>query len=241
MPGWLLQELGIHSTDQFIGVHGADFEDIPRSRRLQGAHTVVQGRVCTDCNLEWMSDLENKANPLLRAMQKLEQVRLSKDDCVLLATWIFKTLTLYSVTTNYRKIVPDSVFGYVRLNLMPPPGNHVEIAYAPNAPKVNLRTRLSPIKLAMFDKNQCDSAYINSQLQQSYVLCAQMSHLLERFQSYCRPYPQCENQAKAFSAVTATRASAMARSRASTVRALAERSHCLIFDQACSMGLKSGE
>ena len=179
-PGWLLQELGIHPTDQYIGLHGADFEDIPRSRRRQGAHTVVQGSVCTGCNLGWMSDLENRANPLLRAMQNLQQVRLSKDDCVLLATWIFKTLTLYSVTTNYRKIVPDSVFEYVRLNLMPPPGNHVEIAYAPNGPKATLRTRLSPVKFAMFDENQCDSAYINSQLQQSYVLCAQVSHLLMR-------------------------------------------------------------
>ena len=64
---------------------------------------------------------------------------------------------------------------------------------------------------------------------------------LEHFQRYCRPYPQCENQAEALSAVMARRASARAPSRASTLRALAERSHCLIFDQACSMGLKSGE
>ena len=68
-----------------------------------------------------------------------------------------------------------------------------------------------------------------------------ISLALEHFHGYCRPYPQCENHAKAFSAVMAARASLIAFCKASTVRALAERSNCLIFDQACSMGLKSGE
>jgi hypothetical protein len=176
-PEWLLDELRIQASDQYFGLHNVDFEDQPKSERLQGAHTLVQGNVCTGCNNGWMSDLETRDGPLLRIMDKLEQVRLSRDDSVLLATWMFKTLILYSVTTNYRKIVPDSVFHYVRLNLMPPPGNHVEIAYAPDAPKGTLRTRLTPVKFAMFDKDQCDSAYINSQLQQSYVLCAQVGRL----------------------------------------------------------------
>lgn len=180
IPGWLLEELGIQPADQFMGVHRADLVDLPQSERSQGAHTLVQGNVCTDCNLGWMSDLENRANPLLGAMGKLQRIQLQRDDSVLLATWIFKTLILYSVTTNYRKIVPDSVFGYIRLNSMPPPGNHVEIAYLANAPRVGIRTRLTQVKFAVYDKNQCDSAYINSQMQRSYVLCAQIGCLLMR-------------------------------------------------------------
>ena len=65
--------------------------------------------------------------------------------------------------------------------------------------------------------------------------------LLEHFSCYCIAYPQWANQAEALLAVTWARAWEMAASKLSTVRALAERSCCLIFDQACSMGLKSGE
>jgi PAS domain-containing protein len=68
-----------------------------------------------------------------------------------------------------------------------------------------------------------------------------LSAALELFSCYCIAYPQWANQAEALLAVTWVKASVMAASRLSTVRALAERSCCLIFDQACSMGLKSGE
>jgi hypothetical protein len=64
---------------------------------------------------------------------------------------------------------------------------------------------------------------------------------LEHFSCYCIAYPQWANQAEALLAVTSVKAWVMAASRLSTVRALAERSWCLIFDHACSMGLKSGE
>src|SRR5271166_4034799 len=64
---------------------------------------------------------------------------------------------------------------------------------------------------------------------------------LERFSCYCIVYPQWANQADALLAVTWARAWVRAASRLCRVRALAERSCCLIFDQACSMGLKSGE
>src|SRR5271157_1411624 len=65
--------------------------------------------------------------------------------------------------------------------------------------------------------------------------------ILEHFSCYCIAYPQWANQAEALLPVTWDKASVMAASRLSTVRALAERSCCLIFDHACSMGLKSGE
>ena len=65
--------------------------------------------------------------------------------------------------------------------------------------------------------------------------------VLERFSCYCIVYPQCANQAMALFGVIPAKASVMADSSVSRVRVLAERSCCLIFDQACSMGLKSGE
>jgi hypothetical protein len=49
------------------------------------------------------------------------------------------------------------------------------------------------------------------------------------------------NQATAFAEVIALRASATAASNPSAVRALRERTNCLTFDEACSMGFKSGE
>ena len=64
---------------------------------------------------------------------------------------------------------------------------------------------------------------------------------LDHFHVSCIPYSQWRNQAEAFCEVMVARASVTAFSRTSTVRALAERSDCLIFPQHFSMGLKSGE
>ena len=64
---------------------------------------------------------------------------------------------------------------------------------------------------------------------------------LEHFRKYCRPIEQSLNQAFALSGVMRLRASAMAWSRASWVRAWAARSSCLSFAQAFSMGFRSGE
>jgi DNA replication protein DnaC len=67
------------------------------------------------------------------------------------------------------------------------------------------------------------------------------SYRLEHFLFYCRPLKASLNQAFALSGVMDGRASVMAWSSVSLVRALAARSSCLSFAQAFSIGLRSGE
>ena len=64
---------------------------------------------------------------------------------------------------------------------------------------------------------------------------------LKRFAFYCTGYPQCTNQPRMSATVIVSSACLIASISASTVRALARRNHVLIFDQHCSIGLKSGE
>ena len=64
---------------------------------------------------------------------------------------------------------------------------------------------------------------------------------LEHFRIYCRPLKQSLNHAFALSAVMSFKESAIVCSRASLVLAWAERSNCLSFAQAFSMGFRSGE
>jgi hypothetical protein len=67
------------------------------------------------------------------------------------------------------------------------------------------------------------------------------SAVLEHFHSWSDVLRQCWNQAVALSGVICGSSSVMAWSRASLLLALAERSRVLSFDQAFSMGFRSGE
>ena len=64
---------------------------------------------------------------------------------------------------------------------------------------------------------------------------------LEQFHSCCIPYPQWRKNACAFCGVMAARTWVIAGSSCSSTRAFMPRSSCFSLDQACSMGLKSGE
>src|SRR5271165_2907218 len=72
-------------------------------------------------------------------------------------------------------------------------------------------------------------------------LLAELVFGLDHFLFYCRPLRASLNQAWALSGVMHGRASVIACSSVSLVRALAARSSCLSFAQAFSIGFRSGE
>lgn len=179
IPKWLLKHLGLDKSRDLIASSNLTDMGIPLQRpRIQGSHTILQGAVCESCNNGWMSDLETQAKPIVTKMCSGEALDLTQADCNLLSAWIFKTLTLWHVTSNYRELVPLRDFQFLYQNGAPPPGRHVEIAYAAAEPLSAFRTRMSPIKV-LFLESQYDKAVIMQQVDRtSYILTMQIGRLL---------------------------------------------------------------
>ena len=178
IPKWLLQHLGLGKQELIAGSHLSDL-GIPLSRpRIQGAHTILQGSVCDSCNNGWMSDLENQAASLIKEMSIGSSLVLAKDHLTVLSTWIFKTLALYHVTSNYRLLLPSQDFRYLYENRLPPPGRHIEVGYLPSEDSSAFRTRMSPIKM-LFISSELDQSDIAARVNQnSCILTMQIGGLL---------------------------------------------------------------
>jgi hypothetical protein len=173
--------LNIPPDFKYFGVHGDILTGSIKGSREQGAHTVIQGNVCESCNEGWMSDLETDTQALLPQVSRLESISLSAAQCTTLANWFYKTLTLYSVTTNYRRLVPDSVFHHLYDYRKPPPRVHVELATAPSAPEHTFHTRMCNISVVRYDRDRFEKESMVSILQQdSHVFSIQIGKMLAR-------------------------------------------------------------
>lgn len=179
IPKWLLAHLGLDKRHDLIASsHLSDMGTPLKGPRIQGSHTILQGAVCSDCNNGWMSDLETQAKPLITKMSVGEPFLLTEDDCRILGTWIFKTLALWNITSNYRHLVPEKDFEFLYKNRSVPAGRHVEIAFLSNGPASEFRTRMSPIKMLMIP-SQFDKTDISREVDRSsYILTMQMGKLL---------------------------------------------------------------
>lgn len=179
IPKWLLKHLGLDKRKDLIASsHLTDLGIALKRPRIQGSHTVLQGSVCAECNNGWMSDLEGRAKPIISGMSVGERLTLSHDDCELVSAWIFKTLILWHITANYRRLVPPPDFKYLYEHRTPPPGRHIEIAYAHSELPSAFRTRMSPIKL-LFLGSEYDKQIISREVDQSsFVLTMQIGRLL---------------------------------------------------------------
>jgi hypothetical protein len=179
IPKWLLKHLGLDKSKDLIASSPVTDMGMARKRpRIQGSHTVLQGSVCAECNNVWMSDLEVRAKPVISRMSCGEKLTLSHDDCALVSAWIFKTLILWHITANYRELVRPADFKYLYEHRTPPPGRHIEIAYAASELPSAFRTRMSPIKL-LFLESKYDKEIISREVDQSsYILTMQIGRLL---------------------------------------------------------------
>lgn len=179
IPKWLLEHLGLDKRHDLIASsHLSDVGTPLKDPRIQGSHTILQGAVCRPCNNGWMSELENHAKPFLAKMTLGEAVTLGEDDCRVLGNWIFKTLVLWNITSNYRDLVPEKDFEFLYENRSVPAGRHIEIAFLANEPASEFQTRMSPIKMLMIP-SELDKAVISREVDRSsYVLTMQIGKLL---------------------------------------------------------------
>lgn len=72
----------------------------------------VAGRVCKRCNNGWMSQLEERAKPLLTLLidGEREVVHLTEPERHIVATWAFKTAIVLNNASNYHANVPPEHF-----------------------------------------------------------------------------------------------------------------------------------
>jgi len=179
IPKWLLEHLGLDKRrDLIASSHLSDLGTPLKDARIQGSHTILQGAICSECNNGWMSDLETQAKPLITKMSVGEVFVLGEDDCRLLSNWIFKTLALWNITSNYRHLVSEEDFEFLYKNRSVPAGRHIEIAFLSSAPTSEFRTRMSPIKMLMIS-SELDKAEISRAVDRSsYILTMQIGKLL---------------------------------------------------------------
>ena len=100
-PQWLQKYFGISKETLNITFSS----EAPQVKRRLVFDRHLNGRVCTDCNGGWMSQLESKAKPILIDLLELKRRSFSEEDSHTLGLWIFKTvLTLHSASPYPRSI-----------------------------------------------------------------------------------------------------------------------------------------
>jgi hypothetical protein len=123
-PVWLQQFLEGGSLLRTETHHAISGHAVSQRRLENGA--LVLGQVCEACNGGWMSQLEQRAAPILKALLA-EPGALAKNieisEATILATWAYKTAIVRNLGTNYRAIVPPA--GSL------PPGLFVDLAVDP--------------------------------------------------------------------------------------------------------------
>jgi hypothetical protein len=178
LPKWLLRHLGLKTSDQIRGSHITDLGLPLRPPRLQGAHTILQGSVCDTCNNQWMSKLETRVRPTVKAFSVGDSLALAQDDTARLSAWILKTLALYNITSNYRSLVDPKDFRHLYQQRLPSPGRHIELAYLPADEPSVFRTRMAPIKFLLLPLESDKEEITRRVDRSSFVLTMQIGELL---------------------------------------------------------------
>lgn len=121
-PQWLLKELEIENEIISPIRILSDFVTIGSSRPSIPLRSLKLGKVCSNCNNGWMSQLEALTKKFLF---KKNRERMSKDHAYTLARWMTKTAVCLNVSMPYRLLfssstrhalanaVPDNVFVFV--------------------------------------------------------------------------------------------------------------------------------
>jgi hypothetical protein len=90
-PLWLAKHLGNDKTGIIEGQRGK----LKLNNWRAGKYPLRIGCVCQKCNNGWMSDLENRAKPIIERFFLENLVALARSDQTTLATWICKSAMVY--------------------------------------------------------------------------------------------------------------------------------------------------
>jgi len=117
LPQWLLDYLDIRDEAISPTCFAGDGNIV--STRRHKVHNLVEGSICDQCNTGWMSQLEERAKPILIPLMagEREVVDLNKEDRLLIARWTCKTCYVLNSSSNYQHKVSSDHFEYLYKNL----------------------------------------------------------------------------------------------------------------------------
>jgi len=123
IPKWLAKEFGGKSSFVQHRWDSAEGQVIRhRPRRYGSAAAYKYPNVCGPCNNEWLKDIEDEAEPVLRGMVRSQPQVLDPDAQRVLSVWAYKTALLFDAW-NYPRLIPESIgtrpFRVTRLPTMP--------------------------------------------------------------------------------------------------------------------------
>ena len=120
IPQWLLQEIGLEEETFYQKVIRKSDEQVV-DKRQHAASAFVLGGVCTSCNNGWMSDLENRARPLLHSLIAGDRtvVGLNESERKLLSFWACKTAYAMSYAGLHKQPVPVDHFRHLDKHSVP--------------------------------------------------------------------------------------------------------------------------
>lgn len=176
IPRWIIERIHPEYT-KFIGKH-TSFPNNPEvifNQRDQSFNSLVLGNVCKECNTKWMSKLENETKPILLAiLDDRSPVILTREQCLTLSKWAFKTAITLNYSVNYKKIIPLTHANFYYLNNEIPKDVKVDLAFCK---EVNIRQLIGGNKKVIHSNDYTDKFDI---LNKSYITTIQFDHLLIR-------------------------------------------------------------
>lgn len=117
VPDWLLKHLQIKEDDIFQAVATSSNSAIVERRTID-MDSLVEGRVCDDCNKGWMSGLENEAKPLLMPLidGKRTVYNLTHQERLVVSRWAAKTSYVLSSATPLKQPAEPAHFHFIAKN-----------------------------------------------------------------------------------------------------------------------------
>ncbi|MDR7417611.1 MAG: hypothetical protein QN178_01720 [Armatimonadota bacterium] len=84
--------------------------------------SITVARFCSQCNNEWMAELEAQAQPILTPMVlgTTPFTILSPADQVILSRWVFKTVLVANLTLPEQHVIPATTYREFYQNRVPP-------------------------------------------------------------------------------------------------------------------------
>ena len=120
---WLLEGLGIGEEQLAQFIADSARGQVKEARTSHSLNSFKEGRVCSNCNNGWMSELESEAKPILLALLSGPQnpTSISESECLVLARWTLKTAIVLSYATPLGHPLPREHLKFLRDKPAMPP------------------------------------------------------------------------------------------------------------------------
>lgn len=117
-PKWLQTIINSDMYGQFSGAH-LNFSLDTLDKRLQNGESLVCGKICKNCNIGWMRQLELNFQAIFNKKMNSEVIVFDENTSRIVSYWAFKTSLMINAGSNFRKIIPNSHFLCLYNNSIP--------------------------------------------------------------------------------------------------------------------------